>query len=162
MCTHATGGSWSEAAVRQNPSSFPPAQPVHKISQDRGSAGSLEEGLQSLPCFLFMVTSSKTTCKVFALCMHTGYRWQLVRSSDRATSQQPPTRSTSAQDITALSDRGSDGSLEGGPSLHSRPHLGTAGEVERLRSALRQKEDQVASLQSQLTNLEATRDRSAS
>ena len=119
-----------------------------------------ERGPQPAPP-LSLHTILETKCKAYAMCVHTGYRWQLVRSSDKATSQQFPARSTSAQDITALSDRGSDGSLEGAPSLHSRPHLGTAGEVERLRSTLRQKEDQVASLQSQLINLEATRDRSA-
>lgn len=94
--------------------------------------------------------------------VRSGYRWQLVRSSDKASPRHLAARSSSSQDITALSDRGSESSFEAGPSLHSRLHAGTAGEVERLRSALRQKEDQVASLQSQLSNLEATRDRCAS
>lgn len=55
-------------------------------------------------------------------------------------------------------DKGSEGSYEPSSSQHSRL-LGGTGEVEKLRTALRQKEDQITSLQSQLTNLEATRDR---
>ena len=89
--------------------------------------------------------------------MYAGYRWQLVRSSDKAS---PGQLASPAQELTySSSDKGSEASFETGPSLPSRTHTGTAGEVERLRSALRQKEDQVASLQTQLTNLEATRDR---
>ena len=59
---------------------------------------------------------------------------------------------------TAASDRGTDG-LHATLGQHSRPPAGSAGEADRLRAVLRQKEDQIASLQSQLTNLEATRDR---
>ena len=89
-----------------------------------------------------------------------GYRWQLVRSSDKASPGQAPAH-TSNVESGAGSGRDSEASLEASSSQHSRLHSGTAGEVERLRTALRQKEDQVASLQSQLTNLEATRDRYA-
>lgn len=63
---------------------------------------------------------------------------------------------------SAGSDKGSEGNHEpsSSHSQHSRL-LGGTGEVEKLRTALRQKEDQITSLQSQLNNLEATRDRSA-
>lgn len=86
----------------------------------------------------------------------TGYEWQLVRSSEKGL----PARNLSSTSLasTAASDRGTDG-LHSTMGHHSRPPAGSAGEAERLRTVLRQKEDQVASLQSQLTNLEATRDR---
>ena len=95
------------------------------------------------------------------LLLHAGYRWQLVRSSDKTSS--PPHASSALSEASAASDRGSDAPTphETGSTHHLRSHTGTAGELDRLRTALRQKEDQMASLQSQLTNLEATRDRSA-
>ncbi|KAL3150595.1 hypothetical protein ABBQ32_000402 [Trebouxia sp. C0010 RCD-2024] len=85
-----------------------------------------------------------------------GYQWQLVRSSDRDSPRQggaagPRLRSSAA------SDKGSEDPYEQG-SGHPTRLLSGAGEVEMLRTALRQKEDQITSLQSQLTNLEATRD----
>ena len=94
------------------------------------------------------------------LLLHAGYRWQLVRSSDKTSS--PPHTSSALSEASAASDRGSDAPTphEAGSTHHPRSHAGTAGELDRLRTALRQKEDQMASLQSQLTNLEATRDRS--
>ncbi len=93
--------------------------------------------------------------------LNTGYRWQLVRGSDKVSPSQANAAASTAAESSAASDKGSDAAYEPGPSQHSRPHAGTAGELERLRTALRQKEDQMASLQSQLTNLEATRDRLA-
>ncbi len=90
------------------------------------------------------------------LVLHTGYRWQLVRSNDKASAN------AHAPESSAASDKGSDHSYDIGPGSshhHSRFQTGTAGELDRLRTALRQKDDQVVSLQSQLTNLEATRDR---
>lgn len=95
------------------------------------------------------------------LSLHAGYRWQLVRSSDKPSSS--PHTSSALSEASAASDRGLDAPTphEAGSTHHPRSHAGTAGELDRLRTALRQKEDQMASLQSQLTNLEATRDRSA-
>lgn len=90
--------------------------------------------------------------------MHSGYRWQLVRASHAASPAQAGA-AASHLESSAASDKGSDSSHEPSSSQHSRLHSGTAGEVDRLRTTLRQKEDQVASLRSQLTNLEATRDR---
>ena len=89
---------------------------------------------------------------------HAGYQWQLVRSADKAS---PGGAGASSRlESSAASDKGSEGSYEpsSSHSQHSRL-LGGTGEVEKLRTVLRQKEDQITSLQSQLTNLEATRDR---
>ena len=93
---------------------------------------------------------------VRSCCCLTGYEWQLVRSSEKGL----PTRNLSSTSLasTAASDRGTD-KLHSTMGHHSWPPAGSAGEAERLRTVLRQKEDQVASLRSQLTNLEATRDR---
>lgn len=94
--------------------------------------------------------------------LHAGYQWQLVKSADRASPSQGVAGSRLESKSSAASDKGSEGWYEPSSShnQHSRP-LGRTGEVERLRTALRQKEDQIGSLQSQLTNLEATRDRCA-
>ncbi|DBA79224.1 TPA: hypothetical protein ACH3X1_009038 [Trebouxia sp. C0004] len=88
-----------------------------------------------------------------------GYRWQLVRSSDKPSPSSHAPTAVAAPESSAASDKGSDVSYDTGPSNHhTRFQTGTAGELDRLRTALRQKDDQVVSLQSQLTNLEATRD----
>lgn len=89
--------------------------------------------------------------------MHPGYQWQLVRSSDRDSPRQGGAAGPRLGS-SAASEKGSEGSYEQG-SGHPTRLLSGAGEVEMLRTALRQKEDQITSLQSQLTNLEATRDR---
>lgn len=81
-----------------------------------------------------------------------------MRGNDRASSGQTNAVTTTLES-SAASDKGSDTSYEPGPSQHSRSHTGTAGELDRLRTTLKQKEDQIFSLQSQLTNIEATRDR---
>ncbi len=90
-----------------------------------------------------------------------GYRWQLVRSSDKPSANAHAPTGMAAPESSAASDKGSDLSYDIGPASnhHTRFQTGTAGELDRLRTALRQKDDQVVSLQSQLTNLEATRDR---
>lgn len=90
------------------------------------------------------------------LALGVGYEWQLVRSSEKGL----PARSLSSASLASApaSDMGTDGphtSAGQQPRMQSR----TAGDAERLRTSLRQKEDQIASLQSQLTNIEATRDR---
>ncbi|KAL0034466.1 hypothetical protein WJX79_003740 [Trebouxia sp. C0005] len=90
-----------------------------------------------------------------------GYRWQLVRSSDKLSSSAHAPTGMAAPESSAASDNGSGLSYDAGPASihhHTRFQIGTAGELDRLRTALRQKDDQVVSLQSQLTNLEATRD----
>ncbi len=91
---------------------------------------------------------------------HVGYRWQLVRSSDKPSPNAHAPTAMAAPESSAASDKGTDVSYDAGANHHrSRFQTGTAGELDRLRTALRQKDDQVVSLQSQLTNLEATRDR---
>lgn len=89
--------------------------------------------------------------------MHAGYQWQLIKSRERDSPSQAGAAAVRLGSSGA-SDRGSEASYEPGSSQHTRLLSGT-GEVEQLRTALRQKEDQITSLQSQLTNLEATRDR---
>lgn len=79
-----------------------------------------------------------------------------MRSSGKALSARNLSSASLAS--TSTGEQGADG-LHPSLGQHPRPPAGSAGEAERLRMALRQKEDQVASLQSQLTDLEATRDR---
>ena len=85
-----------------------------------------------------------------------------MRSSDKLSSNTHASTGMAAPESSAASDKGSDLSYDIGPASnhhHTRFQTGTAGELDRVRTALRQKDDQVVSLQSQLTNLEATRDR---
>lgn len=91
------------------------------------------------------------------MCVDAGYQWQLVKSSDRDSPSQAGPAAVRLGS-SAASEKGSEASYEPSSNHHTRL-LSGSGEVEQLRTALRQKEDQITSLQSQLTNLEATRDR---
>ncbi|KAK9829150.1 hypothetical protein WJX72_004204 [[Myrmecia] bisecta] len=77
-----------------------------------------------------------------------GYKWVLMREGEEPRSrQQPASSSGSTPRAAAGSGSGSVGFSKG-----------MAAELERLRDAVRIKEDQLASVQQQISSLEATRD----
>ena len=77
------------------------------------------------------------------LSCNAGYKWVLQRAGEPASSLQPQDASTSSREAERFGNTG----------------RVTAPELERLHDALQQKEEQLASYQQNIAELEATRDR---
>ena len=75
-----------------------------------------------------------------------GYRWVLQRGGEASTSSRDPEPSSSYREAERFNSTG----------------RATAPELERLHDALQQKEEQLASYQHNINQLEATRDRRVS